>query len=69
MTKEEKTLHRQSLKTETLKMAMSILDSKIQRQLENQSLLPQGRQSPVNSYSAEDVITSAKQLLDYICED
>lgn len=66
MTKEEKQTHYQTLRTETLKMAMSILDSKVQRAIENQQLLPTGRQSPVESYTATDVCNEASRLFEYI---
>jgi very-short-patch-repair endonuclease len=66
MTKEEKSLHTQSLRSETLKMSMTILDSKKQREIENQQLLPPGRQKPVESYTTDDVIASARLLLEFI---
>ena len=68
MTKEEKATHYQTLRSETLKMAMTILDAKVQRDIENQKLLPPGRQSPVDSYSAEDVCSEASRLFDYIMD-
>ena len=68
MTKEEKATHYQTLRSETLKMAMTILDAKVQRDIENQKLLPPGRQNPVDSYSAEDVCSEASRLFDYIMD-
>jgi len=68
MTKEEKATHYQTLRSETLKMAMTILDAKVQRDIENQKLLPPGRQSPVDSYSAEDVCSEASRFFDYIMD-
>jgi hypothetical protein len=66
MTKEEKTIHYQTLRSDTLKMAITILDAKVQRDIENQKLLPPGRQSTVHSYSAEDVCSEASQLFEYL---
>lgn len=69
MTKEEKAIHYQTLRSETLKMAMAVLDAKVQRDIENQKLLPPGRQSPVDSYSAEDVCTEASRFFEYIMDE
>jgi len=66
MTKEEKATHYQTLRAETLKMAMTILDAKVQRDIENQKLLPTGRQEQVKSYSAADVCSEASMLFEYI---
>ena len=66
MTKEEKTTHYQSLRSDTLKMAITILDAKVQRDIENQKLLPPGRQNTVDSYSAEDVCSEASKLFEYL---
>ena len=66
MTKEEKAMHYQTLRSETLKMAMSILDAKIQRDIENQKLLPTGRQTQIDSYSADDVCSEAGRLFEYL---
>ena len=55
-------------RTETLKMAMSILDLKTQRELENQQLLPTGRQTPVHSYTAEELIAEAQKLLNFLTD-
>jgi hypothetical protein len=68
MTKEEKALHYQTLRSETLKMAMTILDAKVSRDTENQKLLPTGRQEQVKSYSAEDVCSEASRLFEYIMD-
>lgn len=66
MTKEEKTTHYQTLRSDTLKMAITILDAKVQRDIENQKLLPPGRQNTVVSYSAEDVCSEASRLFEYL---
>mgnify|MGYP003675050883 CR=1 FL=1 len=66
MTKEEKTTHYQTLRSDTLKMAITILDAKVQRDIENQKLLPPGRQNTVDSYSAEDVCSEASLLFEYL---
>ena len=68
MTKEEKATHYQTLRAETLKMAMTILDVKVQRDIENQKLLPAGRQEKVASYSAIDVCSEAKMLFEFIMD-
>jgi len=68
MTKEEKATHYQTLRTETLKMAMTILDARVQRDIENQKLLPTGRQEQVESYSAIDVCSEAKMLFEFIMD-
>jgi hypothetical protein len=66
MTKEEKTKYHQTLRSETLTMAMSILDAKTQRDIENQKLLPTGRQTQIDSYSADDVCSEAGRLFEYL---
>jgi hypothetical protein len=68
VTKEEKATHYQTLRAETLKMAMTILDAKVQRDTENQKLLPIGRQEQVKSYSASDVCSEASMLFEYIMD-
>jgi len=68
MTKAEKATHYQTLRSETLKMAMTILDAKVQRDIENQKLLPPGRQEQVESYSAIDVCSEAKMLFEFIMD-
>lgn len=56
-------------RTDTLKMAMSILDLRTQRELENQQLLPTGRQTPVVSYTTEELITEAQKLLNFVTDN
>jgi hypothetical protein len=56
-------------RSDTLKMAMSILDLRTQRELENQQLLPAGRQAPVASYTTEELITEAQKLLDFVTDN
>jgi hypothetical protein len=68
MTKEEKTLHYQTIRSDTLKMAMSILDVRVQRDIENQKLLPTGRQEQIESYSAVDVCSEAGMLFAFIMD-
>jgi hypothetical protein len=68
MTKEEKAVHYQALRTETLKLAMTILDTRTARLIEHQQLLPPGRQEPVAPYSATDVCSEAAKLLAFVLE-
>jgi len=56
----------QMQRTEALKTAMIILTAKTQRELENQGLLPIGRQEPVSSYTTDELIITARQLLDFV---
>ena len=49
-----------------LTMAMTILDSKIERDVATQKLLTPGRQSKVDSYTTEEVCQEAAKLVKFI---
>jgi len=62
-------MYNQSLRVDTLKMAMTVLDSRVKREVENQMLLPTGRQANVDSYSIEELIVEANKILDFVTSD
>jgi hypothetical protein len=69
MTKEEKALHYQTLRSETLKMAMTVLDARIKREIDNQQLLPVGRQTHIEPYSIEELIVEAQKILSFVTSE
>lgn len=62
-------MYKQSLRADTLTMAMAVLDARLKREIENQQLLPSGRQVHIESYSVEELIVEAKKLLQFVTED
>ncbi len=54
------------LRTELLGMAIGIVESKVQRQFENEHLKPEGTRASVEPYTTEDVIAEAAKLYDFI---
>ena len=54
------------LRTELLGMAIGIVESKVQRQFENEHLKPEGTRVSVEPYTTEDVIAEAAKLYDFI---
>lgn len=65
----EEKIYNQSLRVDTLKMAMTVLDARVKRDVENQMLLPTGRQTNVDSYSVEELIVEANKILDFVTSD
>lgn len=65
----EEKIYNQSLRVDTLKMAMTVLDARVKRDVENQMLLPTGRQTNVDSYSIEELIVEANKILDFVTSD
>ncbi len=65
----ESKIYNQSLRVDTLKMAMTVLDARVKREVENQMLLPTGRQTNVDSYSVEELIVEANKILDFVTSD
>lgn len=66
MSKDEKEKHAQIVRSAMLTMAMTILDSKIERDVATQKLLTPGRQSKVDSYTTEEVCEEASKLVKFI---
>ena len=54
------------LRTDLLGMAIGILESRVQRQFENEHLKPEGNRQPVNPYATEDVLVVAEKLYDFV---
>ena len=54
------------LRTDLLGMAIGILETRIQRQFENECLKPEGSRDPVNPFATEDVLVVAEKLYDFI---
>ena len=65
----EEKIYNQSLRVDTLRMAMTVLDARVKRDVENQMLLPTGRQTNVDSYSVEELIVEANKILDFVTSD
>ena len=66
MSKDEKEKHAQIVRSTMLTMAMAILTSKVERNVEGQKLLTPGRQSKVDSYTTEEVCEEAAKLVSFI---
>ena len=54
------------LRTELLGMAIGILESRVQRQVENEFLKPEGTRQAINPYATEDVLIVADKLMDLL---
>ena len=54
------------LRSELLGMAIGILESRTQRQFENEHLKPEGNRQPVNPYATEDVLVVAEKLYNFV---
>ena len=54
------------LRTEVLGMAIGILEQRINQQLNNEHLKPEGQRNPVNTYATEDVLEVAEKLLAFV---
>lgn len=54
------------LRTDLLGMAIGIVESKIQRQFENEHMKPEGTRAPIQPYTTEDVIAEAQKLYNFV---
>ena len=54
------------LRTELLGMAIGILESRVQRQVENEFLKPEGTRQAINPYATEDVLIVAETLMGFV---
>ena len=54
------------LRTELLGMAVGILESRVNRQFENAHLKPEGKRSPDQTYTTNDVLEEAEKLYQFV---
>ena len=54
------------LRTDLLGMAIGIVSERVQRQMENEHLKPEGTRQPVVPYTTEDIITEAEKLYMFV---
>ena len=54
------------IRTDLLSMAIGILESREQRQMENEHLKPDGQRQAVNPYATEDVLVVAEKLYAFV---
>ncbi len=54
------------LRTELLGMAIGIVESRIQRQFENEHMKPEGARQAIQPFTTEDVLTEAEKLLAFV---
>ena len=54
------------LRTELLGMAIGIVESRIQRQFENEHLKPEGTRQAIQPFTTEDVLSEAEKLLAFV---
>ena len=54
------------LRTDLLGMAIGIVESKVERQFDNECLRPEGQRNAVRPYTTEDVITEAEKLYEFV---
>ena len=54
------------LRTELLGMAIGIVESRIQRQFENEHMKPEGTRQAIQPFTTEDVLTEAEKLLAFV---
>jgi hypothetical protein len=54
------------LRTELLGMAIGIVESRIQRQFENEHLKPEGTRTAIQPFTTEDVLLEASKLLNFV---
>ena len=55
-----------AIRTDLLGMAIGIVESKVSRQFDNECLKPDGQRTPVSPYTADDVITTAEKLYNFV---
>ena len=56
------------LRTELLGMAVGILESRVNRQFENEHLKPEGKRNAVVPYTTDDVLGEAERLYQFVKE-
>ena len=54
------------LRTELLGMAIGIVESRIQRQFENEHMKPEGSRKAIQPFTTEDVLAEAEKLLAFV---
>ena len=54
------------LRSELLGMAIGIVDQRVQREMENEHMKPEGTRSPVPPFTTEDVILEAEKLYAFV---
>tara|TARA_A200000159_G_scaffold154100_1_gene166634 strand:- start:646 stop:849 length:204 start_codon:yes stop_codon:yes gene_type:complete len=54
------------LRTELLGMAIGIVSDKVQREMENEHMKPEGNRSPVPPFTTEEVIAEAEKLYAFV---
>jgi len=54
------------LRTDLLGMAVGILESRINRQFDNEHLKPEGQREAVDPYTTEDVLVEAEKLYQFV---
>ena len=54
------------LRTELLGMAIGIVESRIQRQFENEHMKPEGTRQSIEPFTTEDVLAEAEKLLVFV---
>ncbi len=54
------------LRSELLGMAIGIVDQRVQREMENEHMKPEGTRNPVPPFTTEDVILEAEKLYAFV---
>jgi hypothetical protein len=54
------------LRTDLLGMAVGILESRTNRQFDNEHLKPEGQREAVDPYTTEDVLVEAEKLYQFV---
>jgi hypothetical protein len=54
------------LRTDLLGMAIGIVQEKVQRQMENEHMKPEGQRQSVEPFTTEDVIAEAEKLYNFV---
>ena len=54
------------LRTDLLGMAIGIVQEKVQRQVENEHMKPEGQRQSVIPFTTEDVIAEAEKLYNFV---
>ena len=54
------------LRTDLLGMAIGIVESRIQRQFENEHMKPEGARQSIEPFTTEDVLAEAEKLLVFV---
>ena len=54
------------LRTDLLGMAIGIVESKVERQFDNECLKPEGQRDAVPPYTTDDIIVEAEKLYTFV---